>query len=151
MMRLVSIALIATLSLTTACKKDDKKPEEGGPAAKTEEKTEEKKAAPAGPKEMTAEAFVTDFLGEKDGMALLDRYRDGIVVTGNVKQTIEEMDGSLAVWLDAGNPKYVSLGFKDQGAAAKSKGLKQGDAVKARCQVGGGMDNYVMVTDCELL
>jgi hypothetical protein len=148
-MRLVSIALITTLSITAACKKDDKKPEEGAPAAKTEEKA--KQAAPAGPKEMTAEAFVTDFLGEKDGMALLDRYRDGIVVTGNVKQTIEEMDGSLAVWLDAGNPKYVSLGFKDQGAAAKSKGLKQGDPVKARCQVGGGMDNYVMVTDCELL
>lgn len=149
---LLAITLVGLTSLA-ACKKDEKK--EGGEAtpdkAKPEEtaKTEEAKAA--GPKEMTAEAFVADYLGEQDGLKLMERYRDGIVVSGTVKNTIEEMDGSLAVWLDAGGGKWVSLGFTDKGAAAKSKGIKAGDAAKAKCAVGGGMDNYVMVIDCELL
>lgn len=143
-MKLTHVALAFTLALT-ACKKDDKKGEEGGGAAAKPEAAEK-----AGPKEMTAEAFVADYLGEKDGMKLLDRYRDGVVVSGTVQRTIEEMDGSTVVWLDAGGGKWVSVGFADKGAAAKAKGIKAGDAAKARCQVGGGMDNYVMVIDCEL-
>jgi hypothetical protein len=142
---LVTISLVALASLA-ACKKDEKK-EEGGAAA---EKTQEPAKA-AGPRELTAEAFVADYLGEPDGMKLLDRYRDGVIVSGTIKNTIEEMDGSTVIWLDAGGGKWVSLGFTDKGAAAKGKGLKTGDAAKAKCAVGGGMDNYVMVIDCELL
>lgn len=147
---LVSIVLVGLTSLA-ACKKDEKK--EGGAPATTSEKAKDtaEPAKAAGPKEMTAEAFVADYLGEQDGMKLMERYRDGVIVSGAVKNTIEEMDGSLVIWLDAGGGKWVSVGFTDKGAAAKSKGLKAGDPAKARCTVGGGMDNYVMVIDCELL
>ena len=36
-------------------------------------------------------------------------------------------------------------------AAAKAKGVKQGDSLKAKCKVGGAADTYVMNTDCELM
>jgi hypothetical protein len=145
--RSLSLSLAAFLALA-ACKKDE--PEGGGATPSAGPAAGGGALAAAGPKEMTAEAFVADYLGTTDGLALMDRYRDGVVVSGTVQRTIEEMDGSTVVWLDAGGGKWVSLGFTDQGAAAKERGLKAGDSAKARCKVGGGMDNYVMVIDCEL-
>lgn len=138
----LAIALFATLT-TAACKKDDKK--EGGGGGDKPAK-EEKAAIP----ELDAAAFYKDFNG-LDGMEALDKYRNGVVVSGTVKQTIEEMDGSTVVWLDSGDGTWVSLGFKDGGKAAKDKGVKAGDTVKAHCSVGGsdGM-KYVMNIDCEL-
>jgi hypothetical protein len=56
----------------------------------------------------------------------------------------------MFVHLDAGGGKWVSLAFADKGAAAKAKGVKQGDPLKAKCKVGGAADTYVMNTDCEL-
>ncbi len=147
---LCSLALALSL---TGCKKDDKKAEgsaktgepaaKASPAAKADEAQPAKKAV----KTLTAPEFFKHYMS-LEGMAVLDEYGDGVIVSGTVKQTIEEGDGSLVVWLDAEGGKWVSLGFVDQGAAAKGKGVKAGDSLTAQCQVGGGMDNYIMNIDC---
>lgn len=139
----IAIALFAILTATTACKKDEKK-EGGGAGGDT-----------SGPKgggipDLEAAAFYKDF-NSLDGMKALDKYGDGVIVTGKVLRTIEEGDGSTVVWLDSGEGTWVSLGFKDGGAAVKAKGTKEGDTVKAQCDVGGSDGSkYVMNVDCEL-
>ena len=100
--------------------------------------------------EMTADAFYKDFSSLK-GMDAINKYKDGVTVSGPVLRTGEEGDGSMFVHLDAGEGKWVALTFTDKGAAAKAKGVKQGDTLKAKCKVGGADANYVMNTDCELL
>ena len=102
-----------------------------------------------GAKEMTAEEFYKDFSG-LSGMDALNKYKDGVTVSGTVLRTGEEMDGSMFVHVDAGGGKWVALTFTDKGAAAKGKGIKQGDPIKAECKVGGMADNYVMNTDCTM-
>ncbi|HEU5056397.1 MAG TPA: hypothetical protein VFU21_07720 [Kofleriaceae bacterium] len=107
-------------------------------------------ASGGGASEMTADAFFKDFTS-LEGMDAINKYKDGVVVSGPVLRTGEEGDGSMFVHLDAGGGKWVALSFTDKGAAAKAKGVKQGDTVKARCKVGGADANYVMNTDCELM
>ncbi len=144
------LSLVAVIALGGfACKKKD---DTQGAAAKSGGASAPAKAEPApkGPPELTATDFFKDYNSLK-GMEVMDKYGDGVVVSGTVKRTIEEMDGSLKVWLDAGNPNWVSLGFKDNGAAAKAKGVKAGDQVKAKCSVGGGMDKQIMNVNCELM
>jgi hypothetical protein len=100
--------------------------------------------------EMSAPDFYKDFTSLK-GMDAINKYKDGVTVSGPVLRTGEEGDGSMFVHLDAGEGKWIALSFTDKGAAAKAKGVKQGDALKAKCKVGGADANYVMNTDCELL
>ena len=106
--------------------------------------------AGGGAGEMTADAFYKDSTSLK-GMDAINKYKDGVVVSGPVLRTGEEGDGSMFVHLDAGGGKWIALSFTDKGAAAKAKGVKQGDSLKAKCKVGGADANYVMNTDCELM
>lgn len=105
--------------------------------------------AKAGPPELTAADFFKDF-NALDGAGVMKKYKDGVIVSGKVLLTIKEMDGSHHVWLDATGVNYVSLSFADKGAAVVAKGVKKGDSVKAKCEVGGGIDRYIMVLRCEL-
>ncbi len=144
--RLTIIAL-ATLSIA-AC---GGKKKEGGSGSSDKPAEGDPAAAPAGPITSAAPALFDDFNKPgQDGMALLDKYRPGVVVTGAVTNTITEMDNSMSVWLDAGNGHHVTLGFKDNGAAASKKGVKQGDQVTAQCSVGGSDGKMMMLIDCEL-
>jgi len=148
-MRSLSRLTIIALSIVTmaACsKKKDApasgadKPAEGGEAA-----------AAAGPLTMQAPALFDDFNKPgADGMALLDKYRAGVVVTGTVTNTITEMDNSVSVMLDAGGTHKMSVGFTDKGAAASKKGVKAGDSLTATCKVGGSDGNLMMLIDCAL-
>ena len=105
----------------------------------------------AGPQAMTAAALFDDFNRPgQDPMALLDRYRPGVVVHGTVTNTIAEESGFLHVWLDAGTGNKVTLDFTDQGAAARDKGVKAGDQVSATCHVGGSDGKRMMLTGCAL-
>lgn len=111
-------------------------------------------AAPAastagGPPQMTAAEFFRDYNSLK-GAALFQKYKNGVIVSGPVLKTINEMDGSHKVWLDAAGGNYVTLSFADKGAAAVAKGIKKGDQLGARCDVGGGIGNYIMVLRCAL-
>lgn len=135
-MKKMLFVMIAAIALSAAaCKKKEDKGS-GGTAA-------------SGPKTMTAQQLFEDFT-KLSGADALNAYRDGVIVSGTVLRTGEEGDGSTFVHLDAGNGKWVLLAFADKGAAAKSKGLKKGDAVTAKCGVGGSDGMQVMNTDCEL-
>ncbi len=148
----LAFTLVAAASLTvSACKK-----KEGGEAAATkptEGAAAAEGAAPAAaaPLTMTAQALFDDFTKPgQDGMALLDKYRPGVTVSGAVTNTIAEESGLLHVWLDGGNNHKVTLDFTDQGAAAKQKAVKTGDQLSATCQVGGADDKMMMLIDCVL-
>jgi len=143
--RLIAIALLATVTAAAGCKKDKKEGEGAAtdPAGKSAAKG-------GGIPDLDAAAFYKDF-NTLDGMAALDKYGDGVIVSGKVLRTIEEASGSTVVWLDSGEGTWVSLGFKDSGAAVKAKAIKEGDTVKAQCEVGGSDGaKYVMNIDCEL-
>jgi hypothetical protein len=143
--RLSIIALsLTTISLTACGKKHEGNAAAGKPA-------EGEAAAAAGPLTMAAPALFDDFNKPGvDGMALLDKYRPGVIVSGAVTNTITEMDNSVSLMLDGGGAHHVSLGFTDNGAAVSKKGVKAGDQVSAQCKVGGSTDNLMMLIECTL-
>ena len=144
----LSIVVLCLIPLAACGKKKDGG--SGGSAA-ADKAAEGDPAAPAGPVTLAAPALFDDFNKPGvDGMALLDKYRPGVVVSGTVTNTITEMDNSMSVWLDGGNGHHVTLGFKDNGAAASKKGVKAGDQVGAQCAVGGSDGKMMMLIDCEL-
>jgi len=149
---ITSLALSLSLLAAAGCKKkDDAASTDKGTAGATAAKPDEAKPAGGKPIEMEAPALFEDYNKPgQDGMALLDKWRAGAVVTGTVTQVITEEAGNASVWLDAGNNKKLSLGFADDGKAAKDKGVKQGDKVTAQCQIGGSDGNLMMLTDCTL-
>lgn len=147
-----SIALSLALLVVPACKKKEgdsaAKATEG---AKPTEKAADKPAAGGAPQAMEAPALFDDY--NKPGqepMALLDKWKPGVIVSGTVTNTITEEAGNTSVWLDGGNNHKVTLGFKDDGKAAKEKGVKKDDKITAQCQIGGSDGNMMMLTDCEL-
>ena len=140
-------AALSVLVPLAACGGDKDKKKEGGSAAA--DKPAE--GAAAGPLTMAAPALFDDFNKPgQDGQALYEKYNAGIVTSGTVTNTITEMDNSVSLWLDAGNGHHVSLGFKDNGAAAAKKGVKAGDQVSASCSVGGSDGKTMMLIDCAL-
>jgi len=133
------IVLALALSIAAACSKKSSAPAEA-PAAPEN----------AGPATLAAAAFDADYRSLQ-GLELLNKYRSGVALTGNVKRTMEEEDQSFHVWLDVDGKKWISVSFTDKGAAAKAKNLKAGSPVKVTCQkVLGSADNYIMVGDCSL-
>jgi hypothetical protein len=147
----LGLALALTGALAIGCGDKDK---DSGAAASGDEQSAgtaepAEPAKPAGAPEMSAPDFFAHYSG-LEGMEVLDAYRDGVIVSGTVLRTIEEMDESLALWLDASDGKWVSLNFTDDGAAAREQGLAKDASAKAECKVGGATDNYVMLIDCEL-
>ena len=148
MRSLSRLTIIAFVSLAIAACGGKKKE---GSSGSSDKPAEGDPPAASGPITSAAPALFDDFNKPgQDGMALLDKYRPGVVVTGAVTNTITEMDNSMSVWLDAGNGHHVTLGFKDNGAAASKKGVKQGDQVTAQCSVGGSDGKMMMLIDCDL-
>lgn len=105
--------------------------------------------ADKGPVTLDAPAFWKEYNGMKP-MDAMKRYKNGVIVKGQVLRTIGEADDSLKVWLDAGDGNWISLSFVDGGKAAKGKGLAKGVDTVAKCQVGGADAKYIMLTDCDL-
>jgi hypothetical protein len=149
-MRSLSRLTIIGLSFIAMAACGSKK-KEGGAAATADKPAEGETAAAAGPVTLAAPALFDDFNKPGvDGMALLDKYRPGVVVSGAVTNTITEMDNSVTLWLDGGAGHHVSLGFTDNGAAASKKGVKAGDQVSASCKVGGSDGKLMMLIDCAI-
>ena len=143
--RLTITALVVIPLAACGSKKKD------GAAGASDKPAEGEPAAASGPITQAAPALFDDFNKPgQDGMALLDKYRPGVIVSGAVTNTITEMDNSMSVWLEAGNGHHVTLGFKDNGAAASKKGVKAGDQVSAQCSVGGSDGKMMMLIDCAL-
>jgi hypothetical protein len=152
-----SLVLALSLVAFTGCKKKDSasgdKAAAGDKAGAgtTAAKPDEAKPAAATPKEMDAPALFDDFNKPgQDGLALLEKWKPGVIVTGSVTNVITEEAGNSHVWLDGGNNHKVTLDFTDQGKAAKDKGVKAGDKVTAQCSIGGSDGNMMMLTDCTM-
>jgi hypothetical protein len=129
---------------------DDKEtPQAGGDQAGGDQAGGDQAGGDQAAKEKAAADFFKHYNSLK-GMEVMEHYKDGVTVTGAITKLITEMDESLGIWIDAGDPNYVSLKFKDKGAAAKEKGVKEGDSVTAKCSIGGAMNNQIMLLDCEL-
>ena len=151
-MKLSSVVLSLSLALSLVACKDKKEgseaPSKAEPATKSAEPSEP--AAAAGtPVKTDAKALFTEFTTpDADGMALLDKYRPGVTVTGTIKNLGKEESGTPVVMLDAGEGNTM-LGWKDDAAAAeKAKAWKVGDSITVTCQVGGAMDKLMQLTDC---
>lgn len=148
-----SIAIALCLSLfAVGCKKKDDQATPEAKAGATAAKPDEAKPAEGGkPIAMDAPALFDDYNKPgQDGLALLEKWRAGAIVTGTVTQVITEEAGNASVWVDAGANHKMSLGFADEGKAAKDKGVKQGDKITAQCQIGGSDGTLMMLTDCAL-
>lgn len=151
-MKLTTISISLALALSGCGKKD----EAGGGAASKTAETGDKAAAgadkaAAGPKTMAAPELFADYNKPgQDGMALMEKWRDGVIVTGEVTNVITEEAGNSSLFVKAGDTGKMSLGFADDGKAVKEKALKAGDSVTAKCQIGGSDGTLMMLTDCEL-
>jgi hypothetical protein len=140
--------IVIALSLVTAaaCGKDKEGGGSGGGggAAKTTEAS--------GPLAMSAKDLWDDY-GKHDGMKLLERYKNGVTVTGKIKSIggdPADTTTPLSLMLDVdGSAKIITLGFTDEGAAARSK--KAGEEVSATCKdVLGQSGNMMQLDGCAL-
>ncbi|HEX5064303.1 MAG TPA: hypothetical protein VFV99_33240 [Kofleriaceae bacterium] len=146
----IALALSLSLFAFAGCKKKEGGDKAAPKAGETAAKPDEAKPA-AGPAQMEAPALFDDYNKPgQDGLALLDKWKPGVIVTGTVTNVITEEAGNSHVWVDGGNNHKVTLDFTDQGKAAKDKGVKAGDKVTAQCSIGGSDGNMMMLTDCTL-
>lgn len=152
-----ALTVALTLLVVPAC--GGKKDEGGGAktggepaAAKTADKAPEAPPPSAKAPEMDSVALYEDYNKPgQDGLALMQKWENGVVVSGAVTQVITEESGKTTLWLSGGEKKRVSLDFKDEGKAAKDKGLKKDDKITAKCAIGGADGtSLMMLLDCEL-
>jgi hypothetical protein len=142
-----ALALVAALALgATACNKDKKEGEKGkASASKVTGK------ASAGPIVMGAAQFHKDYTS-LTGPQVMNKYMGKKVrITGPVLRTMDMGEyGGYQIWLQASGKKHVAVKFKDDGAAAKGKGLKKGAGVTVQCSIGGMMGQNIHLIDCDL-
>jgi hypothetical protein len=150
----ITLTVALSCTLVSACTKKEPDATGGGGGAKpVESAVPAAPAAPAqaAPRQMSAPDLFADYSKPgQDAMALIDKWRPGVIVTGAVTNTIGEETGALHVWLDGGAGAHVTLDFTDQGAGAKAKGVKSGDKITAQCQIGGADGKMMMLTDCAM-
>lgn len=151
----LAVSLLASVGSIGCKKQDDTKSTDKaapGAAAKPDEaKPPEDKAVEGTPIAMDAPALFDDYNKPgQDGLALLEKWRAGTIVTGTITQVMAEESGKATLWVDAGASHKMSLGFVDDGKAATAKGVKKGDKITAQCQIGGSDGNLMMLTDCVL-
>jgi hypothetical protein len=156
----ICIALAVSLLAFTGCKKKEDAADKATATAddkaaaavdKAAAKPPEDKAVEGTPIAMDAPALFDDYNKPgQDGLALLEKWRAGTIVTGTVTQVMAEESGKATIWVDAGANHKMSLGFTDDGKAATSKGVKKGDRITAQCQVGGSDGNLMMLIECAL-
>lgn len=157
---MIRTTLALTLTLVVAAcggKKDEgagatKTGEAPAAAAKSADKVPEAPPPAAKAPEMDSVALYEDYNKPgQDGLALMQKWENGVVVSGTVTQVIGEESGKTTLWLSGGEKKRVSLDFKDDGKAAKDKGIKKDDKITAKCSIGGADGTaLMMLLDCEL-
>jgi len=105
-------------------------------------------AASRGPVKTTPRALFADFTQpDADGLALLDKYREGATFTGMLKTVGEDESGRPVLMMDVDGRNSISLGFVDW---VRAKGHKQGESLTVTCKIGGASGALMMVTDCVL-
>ncbi|HTL38588.1 MAG TPA: hypothetical protein VL326_35905 [Kofleriaceae bacterium] len=105
-------------------------------------------AKTGGPVKTTPRDLFADFTKpDADGLALLDKYRDGATFTGMLKTVGEDETGRPVLMMDVDGRNIISLDFAD---ATAGKGHKQGESLTVTCKIGGASGALMMVTDCVL-
>ena len=141
------IALLLLLALSIpACKKQQVEASAHAHAAPA---THEPPApVTAGPVKTTPRELFADFTKpDADGLALLDKYRDGATFTGMLQTVGEDENGRPVLMMDVDGRNIISLDFADPAQAA---GHKQGESLTVTCKIGGASGALMMVTDCAL-
>lgn len=100
---------------------------------------------------LSAEAL-HDELEEVSGAARLERYRDGVEVTGEVAEVVDLADmGGFRLRLGAGGGARVLVRFADGGERAEASGVEAGARIAVRCRLGGTSRGNVSLRDCALV
>jgi hypothetical protein len=106
------------------------------------------RADPGRPVKTTPRDLFADFTKpDADGLALIDKYRDGATFTGMLKTVGEDEGGRPVLMMDVDGRNIISLDFADP---AQGKGRKQGESLTVTCKIGGASGALMMVTDCVL-
>jgi hypothetical protein len=140
--------LLALLVSIAGCK--DHHPEATANAAPPPTRSAPKLEAPkpGGPLKTTPRELFADFTKpDADGLALLDKYRDGATFTGMLKTVGEEENGRPVLMMDVDGRNIISIDFTNPDQA---KGHKQGESLTVTCKIGGASGALMMVTDCVL-
>jgi len=97
-----------------------------------------------GPVVTTPQALFADFTRpEADGLALLDKYRDGATFTAIIHTIGSEDDGRPVVWIDVDGENLMTLDF-----AEPPRELVVGGELTVTCRIGGASGALMMVTGC---
>jgi hypothetical protein len=102
----------------------------------------------AGAVKTTPRELFADFTRpDADGLALLDKYREGATFTGMLKTVGEDETGRPVLMMDVDGRNIISLNFIDP---RQAMGFKQGESLTVTCKMGGASGALMMVTDCVL-
>lgn len=98
-----------------------------------------------GPVLTTPKQLFDDFTSpDTNGIALLDKYRDGATFTATIKTVGTEEDGKPVVWIDVDAENLMSLDFADPAP----RDLHPGAELTVTCKLGGASGALMMVTSC---
>ena len=101
-----------------------------------------------GPVKTTPRELFADFTKpDADGLALLDKYREGATFTGMLRTVGVDESGRPVLMMDVDGHNIISLWFADPRHAI---GRKQGESLTVTCRIGGASGALMMVTDCVL-
>jgi hypothetical protein len=151
-----SLILALSLSLTSiGCSKKD---DASAPAGKAT--TSDKAPTPTPPPAATPSApaksdYKADELfkatADQSYIDLMDKFKDGITVSGTIAKIDDPATGEYTAELDAGDKHVVAVTFADFGKAVKAKKLKVGDTLGAtKCQPTKPEAGRFAVIQCEL-
>jgi hypothetical protein len=98
-----------------------------------------------GPVLTTPKQLFDDFTSpDTEGLALLDKYRDGATFTAIIKTVGAEEDGKPVVWIDVDGENLMTLDFDDP----VPRELHVGAQLTVTCKIGGASGALMMVTSC---
>jgi hypothetical protein len=145
---LVFISLLLVVAMTGCKKQQAEGTASAAPARVRPAATKLETPTTGGPVKTTPRELFADFTKpDADGLALLDKYRDGATFTGMLKTVGEDETGRAVLMMDVDGRNIISLDFT---STEQAKGHKQGESLTVTCKIGGASGALMMVTDCVL-
>jgi hypothetical protein len=151
-------SLILSLSLSLAligCSKKDDASTAAGKAAVSDKPTPPPPPAATPPSVPAKSDYKADELfkatADQSYMDLMDKFKDGITVSGTIAKIDDAPAGEYSAELDAGDKHVIAVTFADFGKAAKAKPLKVGDTLSVtKCQPTKPEPGRFSAIQCEL-
>ena len=150
-MKRLAILCCILVSFTACKKKEDTAPAADKPAEPAAPAPAA--PAPAAPTPAKAEYKPDELFKDTAGLSrldLMDKFKDGVTLSGTVKAVKDDPTGEYVLVYDAGNGHTVEAMIADP-KPARDKKVKAGDAVTVtKCQVANPSDTSVLLRICEL-